>query len=222
MREPKGPQQQPVLPLTRERILQAALAFADANGIESLSMRKLAGDLGVEAMSLYNHVKNKDEIIDSVVDMVVGEIDLPHLEVDWKDAMRQRARSAHEVLLRHPWVTLALVSRASAGPAMLRYIDTTLGCLREAGFSFEEADRIWNAMDNHIYGYTLQELNFPFAEPEYANAAQEFVEQTSIDEYPYFRQLTEMIISREYDGVHNFDFGLELILDGLERFLEHR
>jgi hypothetical protein len=101
---------------------------------------------------------------------------------------------------------------------MLRYVNATLGCLREAGFSYEIAARAWNAVDNHIYGYTLQELNFPFAEPEYADAAREFISRISIDEYPYFRQLTELIIDRRYDGVHDFNFGLELILDGLERY----
>ena len=158
-------------PLSRTRILDAALRLTDGGGVESLSMRKLAGELGVKAMSLYNHVANKDDILDSILDMVVGEIEVPSLGENWKVAMRRRANSAHEVLLRHAWSTLALVSRANAGPAMLRYVDATLGCLREAGFSFEIADRAWNAMDNHIYGFTLQELNFPFEVPEYSEAA---------------------------------------------------
>jgi AcrR family transcriptional regulator len=210
----------PQAPLRRQRILDAALARADESGLKSLSMRKLAGELGVEAMSLYNHVSNKDDIIDSIVDAVVSEIRLPSPKEDWKDAMRHRAHSAHKVLLRHPWATLALVSRPGAGPAMLRYIDATLGCLCEAGFSLEEADRIWNAMDNHIYGFTLQELNFPFAEPEYADAAREFTSRVSVDAYPYFRQLAELVMKKHYDGVHDFSFGLELILEGLERYRE--
>jgi AcrR family transcriptional regulator len=181
-------------------------------------MRKLGEALGVKAMSLYNHVANKDDILDGIVDMVVGEIEVPNLRDDWKVAMRRRANSAHQVLLRHPWATLALVSRANAGPAMLRYVNATLGCLREAGFSFENADRAWNAMDNHIYGYTLQELHFPFEAPEYAEVATSFLSRIPVHEYPHFNQLAQLVIEGRYTGVHDFDFGLELILDGLERY----
>jgi AcrR family transcriptional regulator len=137
-------------------------------GLAALSMRKLAQALGVKAMSLYNHVANKDDIIDGMVELVVAEIALPSLTVDWPTAMRQRATSAHAVLLRHPWATMALMSRVNVGPAMLRYIDATLGCLVEAGFSYPLADYAWNAIDSHIYGFTLQALNFPFEADEYA------------------------------------------------------
>ena len=169
-------------------------------------------------MSLYNHVANKDDILDSIVDMVVGEIQIPSLHDDWKTAMRRRANSAHLVLLRHPWATLALVSRANAGPAMLRYVDATIGCLREAGFSFETADRAWNAMDNHIYGFTLQELNFPFEVPEYSKTARTFLSQIPVQDYPYFSRLAQLVAEGGYSGVHDFDFGLELILDGLDGY----
>src|SRR4028119_1439853 len=121
--------------LSRERVLRAAVCLADEGGIESLSMRKLAQDLGVKAMSLYNHVANKDDLLDGIVDIVVSEIEVPNLGVDWKTAMRGRAMSAHEVLLRHPWSTMPLVSRVNVGPAMLRYVDATRGCLRGAGFA---------------------------------------------------------------------------------------
>ena len=206
------------IPLSRTRILEAALRLTDIGGVESLSMRKLARELGVKAMSLYNHVTNRDDILDSIVDMVVGEIEIPSLHDDWKVAMRRRATSAHEVLLRHPWSTLALVSRVNSGPAMLRYVDATIGCLREAGFSFEIADRAWNAMDSHIYGFTLQELNFPFKVPEYSEAAKSFLPQIPVHAYPYFSQLAQLVAEGQYTGVHDFDFGLELILDGLERY----
>ena len=103
---------------------------------------------------------------------------------------------------------------------MLRYVNATLGCLKNAGFSYEMADRVWNALDNHIYGYTLQELNFPFAEPEYADIARDFASRNSLEEYPYFRELTELISERRYDGVHDFGFGLEMILDGLGKYVE--
>jgi AcrR family transcriptional regulator len=208
------------VPLSRTRILGAALRLTDKGGVESLSMRKLAKELGVQAMSLYNHVAGKDKIIDGIVDLVVSEIELPDIQVDWKAAIRRRANSAHEVLLRHRWATLALVSRVNAGPAMLRYVDATLGCLREAGFSFDIADLAWNAMDSYIYGYTLQELNFPFKPPQYPEAARDFLATIPAHEYPYFNKLAQLVIDGRHSGVHKFEFGLELILDGLERYRE--
>jgi len=204
--------------LSRERVLRAAVRLADEGGIESLSMRKLAQDLGVKAMSLYNHVANKDDLLDGIVDIVVSEIEVPNLGVDWKTAMRRRAMSAHEVLLRHPWSTMPLVSRVNVGPAMLRYVDATLGCLREAGFSLETADRAWNAIDSHIYGFTLQELNFPFETEEYSEAAKNGLSLIPADKYPYLNRLTHDVIEGRYDGIHDFEFGLELILNGLDRF----
>jgi AcrR family transcriptional regulator len=208
----------PHLPLSRERILLAAIVLADKSGIESLSMRKIAQDLGVQAMSLYNHVANKDDVLDGIVDIVIGEIEVPDLGVDWKTAMRRRAHSAHEVLLRHPWATMPIVSRINVGPAMLRYIDATLGCLCEAGFSFEMVDRAWNAIDSHIYGFTLQELNFPIETTEYAKVAQDYIPNIPADKYPYMNRLTQHLIDGHYDGIANFSFGLELILNGLDRF----
>lgn len=209
------------MPLSRKRILQVALRLADEGGIESLSMRKIAQELGVKAMSLYNHVKNKDEIMDGIVDLVASEIELPSLEVDWQEAMRQRAKSAHEVLLRHPWSTIALVSRVNVGSAMLRYVDATLGCLLQAGFSYEMADYAWNAIDSHIYGFTLQELNFPFEAVEYSAVAESYIALIPADQYPYLNGLTQHVMQGEYNGIHDFEFGLELILTGLERCREN-
>ncbi len=205
-------------PLSRERILQASLRMADEGGIESLSMRKLAQDLGVQAMSLYNHVANKDDLLDGIVELVVSEIEVPSLDMDWKMAMRRRATSAHEVLVRHPWATMAIVSRANVGPAMLRYVDGTLGCLYEAGFSLEMADRVWNAIDSHIYGFTLQELNFPFEATEYSEVAKTGLSLIPADKYPYMNRLTHYVIEGRYDGIHDFEFGLELLLNGLDKF----
>jgi AcrR family transcriptional regulator len=215
---PKSSVATPPPALNRQRVLQAALDLADESGIEALSMRKLAQTLGVKAMSLYNHVANKDDIIDGIVDHVMGEIKVPRLDLEWKLAMQQRATSAHQVLLRHPWATLPIVSRVNVGPASLRYIDTTLGCLVQAGFSLEMADHAWNAMDNHIYGFTLQELNFPFDPSEYVAAATAGLPLLPADKYPIMNQLTHRIIARQYDGLHDFDFGLNLILNGLEAF----
>jgi len=215
MPQTPSPESTAQLPLSRERILQVALQKADA-GIEALSMRKLAQELGVKAMSLYNHVANKDDMVDGMVDLVVGEIGLPRLEVDWKTAMRQRAISAHTVLLRHPWATLALMSRVNVGPAMLRYVDATLACLVEAGFSYPMADYAWNALDSHIYGFTLQVLNFPFEAEEYAAAAKDHVAMVPPEKYPYLNQLTHQVMDGRHDGLHDFEFGLNLLLNGLE------
>jgi AcrR family transcriptional regulator len=207
-------------PLSRERILRAAIDMADIDGIESLSMRKLAQVLGVEAMSLYNHVANKEDLLDGIVDIAVGEIDLPPREVDWQEAMRQRATSAHAVLLRHPWASMLIVSRINAGPAMLNYVDATIGCLLEAGFSYEMADRAWNAIDSYIYGFALQELNFPFDPAEYASAAKEFLPLVPADKYPYLNGLSQEVIAGRHDGIQDFEFGLELVLSSLQRLLE--
>ncbi len=206
-------------PLNGERIVAAALALADREGVESLSMRKIARELGVQAMSLYNHVANKEEILDELVEHIVAEIEVPSLEDDWKIAMRKRGISAHEMLLRHPWAIMTMMTRANAGPAMLRYVNATLGSLREAGFSYELADHIWHAMDNHIYGFTLQEVNFPFEEADYADAAKEFMPSFASDEFPYFTELATLIMEKKHSGIHDFTFGLDLILDGLERYL---
>jgi AcrR family transcriptional regulator len=218
MARTSNPDTVPPTPLSRERVLRAAIRLADKEGIESLSMRKLAQALGVQAMSLYNHVANKDDLLDGIVDRVVSEIEVPSLEADWKTAMRRRATSAHAVLLRHPWATMPLVSRVNVGPAMLRYVDATLGCLVKAGFAFEMADHAWNAIDSHIYGFTLQELNFPFETAEYSEAATQGLSLIPADKYPYLNRLTHLVMEGRYNGIHDFEFGLELILNGLDRF----
>ena len=206
-------------PLTRERVICAAIEGADRDGLDALSMRKLAQALSVEAMSLYNHVANKDDLLDGMVDTVVGEIALPAVGADLKTAMHARAISAHGVLLRHPWASLLIVSRVNVGPRMLRYVDATVGCLVEAGFSYEMADRAWNAIDSHIYGFTLQEMHFPIEPPEYAVAAEQFLPMLPVDRYPHLNALSQQVIDGKHHGVHDFAFGLELILGGLERIL---
>lgn len=171
-------------------------------------------------MSLYNHVTNKDDLLDGIVDIVVGEIGVPDVGGDWKEAMRRRALSAHDVLVRHPWATMLIVSRVNTGPSMLRYVDATIGCLREAGFSYEMADHAWNAIDSHIYGFTLQKLNFPFEESEYADAARSHIDLIPPAEYSHLNALARYVMDGRYDGVHDLEFGLELILDGLSASLE--
>jgi AcrR family transcriptional regulator len=206
-------------PLSRERVLRAAVALADQSGIESLTMRRLGQELGVEAMSLYNHVANKDDILDGIVDLVLSDIDVPATGTGWKTAMRQRSISAHEVLLAHPWAAMLIMSRFNIGPGMTRYLDATLGRLREGGFSIEGALDAWHTLDSHLYGFTLQQLNLPFGVEETQQVSADVLGQLPAREYPHVVEvITEIMQSgREED----FEFGLDLILDGLERTLDH-
>ena len=210
-------------PLSRSRILYTAINLADTAGIASLSMRKIAQELGVQAMSLYNHVSDKEDILDGIIDIVAGEIELPIIGGDWQEAMRQRATSAREVLLRHPWAAMLMMSRINIGPAMLCYVDATIGCLREAGFSYKQADHAWNTIDSHIYGFTLQEIDFPLDPSEYADAAKQYLSLVPAEQYPYLNALSQQVIDGSHHGMQDFNFGLELILDGLNRLLsEHK
>jgi len=203
--------------LTHQKVLQMALRAADEGGIEALSMRKLAQLLKVEAMSLYNHVANKEEILDGLVELVTAEIEVPVCGGDWRAAMRLRAHSVHAVLMRHPWATMLFVSRINVGPNMLRYVDATLGCLRAAGFSYPMADHAWNALDAYTYGFTLQKLNFPLDPSEYAGAAQQFLPLIPVERFPYLNGLSQEVIAGRHNGLQDLDLGLELLLDGLER-----
>jgi AcrR family transcriptional regulator len=202
---------------TSEKVLSTALRMADKGGIEALSMRNLAGALKVEAMSLYNHVKGKEDILDGLVELVAGEIDLPVPGGDWRATMRGRAKSAHAALLRHRWASMLFVSRMNIGPNMLRYVDATIGCLRDAGFSYPMADHAWTALDAFIYGFTLQKLNFPLDPAEYAPAAQSFLPLIPPEHFPHLNGMSQEVIAGRHDGLHQLEFGLELILEGLER-----
>jgi AcrR family transcriptional regulator len=204
-------------PLSPEKVLRAALRMADEGGIEALSMRNLARALKVEAMSLYNHVANKETLLDGLVELVASELELPSIGSDWRAAMRKRARSAHAVLMRHPWATMLFVSRVNIGPNMLRYVDATIGCLRAADFSYPMADHAWTALDAFTYGFTLQKLNFPLDPSDYASAATQFLPLIPVEQFPYLHGMSQEIIAGRHDGLHQLDLGLELILDGLER-----
>jgi AcrR family transcriptional regulator len=212
----------PRQPLSTDRVLRAALTLADAAGTEALTMRRLGQHLGVEAMSLYKHVANKEAILDGIVDLVVGEIALPRPGDGWKAAMRRRGVSAHEVLMRHRWACRLLMSRVSTGPAMMAYVDSTLGTLRAAGFSIELADHAWNAMDSHIYGHTLRQLLFPVEPQGYGGAAREHLPKLPPDGFPHLTELGLHVAEGRYDGTVDVTFGLDLILDGLERLLDRR
>ena len=208
-------------PLSRQRVLGAAVALADRGGVGSLSMRKLAQELGVEAMSLYHHVDSKDDILDGIVDVVFGEIELPAGEADWKGAMRRRAVSAREALRRHPWATALMESRSTPGPANVRHHDAVLGVLRRAGFSVELAAHAYSLLDAYIYGFALQETSLPFATPEEtAEVAQTIMAAFPAGEYPHLAEIALGHVLRPgYDYGNEYAFGLELILDGLDRAL---
>jgi len=204
--------------LSRERVLAGAVAFADERGIESLTMRKLGEALGVEAMSLYNHVANKDELLDGMVDIVFGEVGLPSGGVDWKTAMRLRAVSARQVLSRHRWAIGLMESRTSPGPATLRHHDAVIGCLRGAGFSVEMAAHAFSVLDSYVYGFALQEATLPFETAEQtAEVAEMILSSLRPGEYPHLTELAvEHVLKPGYDYGNEFEFGLDLILDGLE------
>lgn len=207
----------PRKPLTRDRVLGAALALADAEGLAKLSMRRLADRLGVEAMSLYHHVAGKDDLLAGLTDRVIGEIDWTDDPQDWRGSMRARGFAAHRVLMRHGWAPLLIVSGMNVGPNMLRYIDRTLGCLLGAGFDLPTADHAWNTMDACILGFTLQRLHFPLEPQAYAGAAAEFLPMLPPETHPHMHRLTALVASGGHDGVQDLGFGLDLLLDGLER-----
>jgi AcrR family transcriptional regulator len=210
---------EPRQPLTRERVLQAALAYADTHGIDSLSMRKLGEVLQVEAMSLYKHVANKDAILDGIVDLVAAEMEAPATGGDWKAEMRKRAQSMHAVLMRHPWATMLIVSRVNVGPAMLRYVDATIGCLREAGFPVPLADHAWNALDSYVYGFTLVKFHFPVAPEDFGSKGEEFLPVIPSSEFPHLREMAEAVVGGKHDGINHLEWGLDVLLDGMERAL---
>ena len=204
--------------LNRDKVVGAAIALADASGIESLSMRKLGGELGVEAMSLYNHVSNKGDLTDGMIDGVFAEIDLPSGGTDWRTAMRHRAISVRKVLARHPWATGLMESRTTPGPATLRHHDAVLGILREAGFSIVLAAQASSVLDSYIYGFVLQERNLSATSMGSTRLAQVILARLATQDYPHVAELTvEHVLQPGYDHDAEFEFGIDLILDGLER-----
>ncbi len=204
-------------PLSRDAILAAAIELADADGLESLTMRRLASSLGVEAMSLYNHVANKDELLDGMADLVASEIEVPDRALDWKTAIRRSAISAHEVFMRHPWASGLLESRTNLGPARLRYVDAVIGVLSGAGFPLTTVGFAFMALDSHTYGFTLQELSWPFDADHAPEMAATMVETVPADDYPNLAAMAEAAAASPGSFPLRFDFGLDLILDGLER-----
>jgi AcrR family transcriptional regulator len=212
------PSATPRTPLSRERVLRAAIALADTSGIDSLTMRNLGQRLDVEAMSLYNHVANKDDILDGIVDLVFGEIALPANRDEWKAAMRNRAISGHEALLRHPWAPSLMQSRTKPGPATLRHHDSVLGSLRNAGFTLVMAAHAFSVIDGYVYGFALQQINIPLQSRDQVAEVGENILSRLAGEYPHLAEMiTEHAMKPGYDYADEFEFGLDLILDGVER-----
>jgi AcrR family transcriptional regulator len=199
-------------------VLRAAIAMADAGGIEALTMRRLGRELGVEAMSLYNHVANKEEIVDGIVDLVFGEIDLPSGGGDWRMAMRRRAISLRDVLLRHRWAIGLMESRRNGGPSNLGHHDAVIGTLRAAGFDINLVAHAYSVLDGYIYGFALTKMTLPFdTSEEAAQVAETMLRPLPVNAYPNLGAMIEHAMQPGYDYGDEFEYGLDLILDGLER-----
>jgi AcrR family transcriptional regulator len=179
-------------------------------------MRRLGAELGFEAMALYKHIANKEEILDGMVELVIGEIEIPAEGAEWKEAMRRRAISAREVLSRHSWAIGLLEARDSRGPAVLRYLNAVLGNLRSAGFSMENAAHAFSLLDSYVYGQVIQETSWPASTPEESSASPTLDPDTMV-EYPHLVAMYEHATTFGYTFDGEFEFGLDLILEGLER-----
>jgi len=209
----------PRVPLSRDLVLQTALRLADQGGLASLTMRKLGQELGVEAMAVYYHFANKDEVLDGIVDLVWAEIDPPHAGEDWRIAMRRRAISVHDVLARHRWAIGLMESRLNPGPANLRHHDAVIGNLRAAGFDMAVVAHSYSLMDGYIYGFALTKMNLPFdALDDISEMAQTMLEPFPDGEYPNLVAfITEHAMQPGYDFANEFEWGLDVVLDGIER-----
>lgn len=204
--------------LTADRILDGAVALADEIGIDALTIRRLANALDTKPMTIYHHLPNKDAIIGGMVNRVFEEIELPTVDTAWREAMTRRSGSMRAVLGRHPWATSLLDSRTNTGHAGLRHHDTRIGCLRNAGFTMSMIGHTLAVLDSYVYGFALQEVALPATSgDEIAELAQQMVNQSDAGEYPNLMQFaTEQVMSGNYDFADEFDYGLNLILDGLE------
>jgi AcrR family transcriptional regulator len=219
MSEPAGESPRARVPLSRDRVLRGAVAVADADGIDSLTIRSLARHLGVKPMSVYYYVASKDEILDGIVDLVFSEIDLPSAHGDWQAEIVRRANSARQVLRRHSWAIGLMESRKNPGPATLRHHDAVLGTLRGAGFSVEMTAHAYALIDSYVYGFALQEASLPFQGPDtVSDVAEPMMQQFPAEKYPHLVEMaTEYILQPGYDFGNEFEFGLNVILDALAR-----
>ena len=213
----KPPQRR--IPLTRDRVLDAAMNLADQSGLEGLSMRKLGQALGVEAMALYYHFVNKERVLDGIVDLVFAEIDVPVRGADWKTAMRQRALSVRDALLRHRWAIGLMESRTNPGPANLRHHDAVIGCLRAAGFDMAATATAYSLLDSYIYGFAMTKMNLPFEDTsDIVEISESMLAPFAPGEYQNLADfIAEHAMKPGYDYADEFEYGLDVILDGLER-----
>ncbi|MCA0251443.1 MAG: TetR/AcrR family transcriptional regulator [Actinobacteria bacterium] len=209
-------------PLSGPRIIEAAVEVADHGGFAAISMRNVGRQLGVEAMSLYHHIANKDALLDALVDWVFAQIELPATTDSWQDGMRRRAGSARRVLVDHPWALTLIDSRSAPGPALLRHHDAVIGCLRDGGFSIDLAARAFSVIDAYVYGFALTERNLPF-DPSTTTDAVDFAAEVAplLSEYPHLAELVQhLTASGEYSFSRQFEDGLEIILGELGHRLE--
>ena len=208
--------------LSKQRLVDEAVRLADRDGVDRLSMRRLAGTLGAGAMSLYHYVASKDELLDAMIDTVFAEIELPPLEADWQTAMRRQAVSARQVLARHPWAIGLMESRTTPGPANLRHREAVTACLRRAGFSVQAATHTNWLLNSHVYGYALQETTLPFnTADELADMVEDvYLPQLPPDEFPYLNESAAALVAARYDPAEEFIFGLDLVLAALEPLRE--
>lgn len=204
--------------LSKQRVVAEAVRLADSEGVDGLSMRRLAGALGAGAMSLYHYVASKDELLDAMIDIVFEEIELPPLEVDWQSAMRREAISTQKVLARHPWAISLMESRTSPGPANLRHREAVTACLRGAGFSIVMATHANWLLNGHVYGYAMQEANVPFDSADaLADMTEEvYLPQLPPEQFPYLNESATELLAIGYDPTQEFLYGIDLLLDALD------
>lgn len=204
--------------LNKQRVVVEAIRLADRDGVDGLSMRRLAGVLGAGAMSLYHYVASKDELLDAMIDAVFDEIELPPDDTDWQTAIRRRAVSARRVLARHRWAIGLMESRTSPGPANLRHHEAVTACLRKAGFPVVMVTHANWLLDSYVYGFALQESGMPFDTPDaFAELAEGvYLPQLPPDEFPYLNESAAALVAAGYDPAEEFTFGLDLILAALE------
>ena len=213
----------PRQPLTKERILEAAVDVADRDGLGALTMRRLGKDLGFEAMAIYKHVANKEEILEGMLALVIGQIEIPEEGADWKEAMRRRAFSVREVLSRHSWAIELLAASGFAGPAALRYINAILGNLRSGGFTIEDAAHAFWLLDSYVYGHVIQETSMPIGASDETTDPESILEQDTIDQFSYLVEIRENAQMRsEFSFDSEFEYGLDLILEVLELLQRRR
>ena len=206
-------------PLSRERVLSAAVAVADAEGFGSLTIRSLARRLDVQPMAIYYYVANKGEILDGILDLVFGEIELPSADGDWQTRLARSAHSARSVLRRHPWAIVLMQSGTAPGPATLRHHNAIIGAFRDAGLSVKMTAHAYALLDSFIYGFALSEAALPINGPgTVAEVAESMMQKQPLDDYPHLAEFAaEHILQPDYDFGSEFQFGLDLILDGLAR-----